>query len=518
MTGKYKDTLEIPLKPDERLWSGAVKEGLSMPFEPGYAFDFHANNLQNQLQPLLLSDKGLYVWSEEPFAFDRRESVLEIRGFKESIQFGRAGNSLREAHAHASAEFFPAAGDLPNPESFSQVHYSTWIEMTYFSTQAKVLDYAKGILEAGLPPGVLVIDESWEENYGIWDFHSGRFPDPKAMIDELHEMGFKVLLFVVPFVSPDRHMLLEELLERQALLLDGGAGDITYQNAVKPALIEWWSGYSACLDFTSVTARQWFQDQLNHLTESYGVDGFKFEGADMGYYTGNILGSKDVSPNEHCRLYAQIATKYPLNQVRACWKLGGQALFQRLHDKEHSWQDLRMNIPHILVQSLSGYTFACSDMVGGGLWIDFLPGCDFDQELFVRSAQCQALFPVMQISLAPWRVLEPDYLAAFKRSMDTRQKYSDTISVLAAESAGTGEPIISSLEYMFPSQGFARVKDQFMLGDSIMVAPMVQRGSERTVVLPEGNWIDEQGDTIIGGRSIKTKVPLDRLPIYTREQ
>lgn len=515
MTAKYDEWLEIPLKPEEKLWSGAVKEGLSMPFEPGYEFDFYANNLQNQLQPLILSDKGLYVWSEEPFAFQRNETLLLVSGLKDSIRYGRVGETLKEAHAFASREFFPQSGKLPNPHAFTQLQYSTWIEMTYFSSQEKVLEYARGILEAGLPPGVLVIDESWEENYGIWDFHSGRFPDPKGMVDELHEMGFKVLLFVVPFVSPDRHMLLEELLERQALLMDAGAGDITYQNAVKPALIEWWSGYSACLDFTSITARQWFCDQLDYLSRTYGVDGFKFEGADMHYYTGNILGSKDVSPNEHCRLYAELASRYPLNQVRACWKMGGQALLQRLHDKEHSWQDLRMNIPHILVQSLSGYTFACSDMIGGGLWIDFLPGCDFDQELFVRSAQCQALFPVMQISLAPWKVLEPDYLAAFTECVSIRNKYTELIHTLALESAKSGTPIISSLEYVFPGQGMASVKDQFMLGDSIMVAPMVHRGSERSVALPEGSWIDDLGNAIEGGQTIQTSVPLDRLPIYT---
>ncbi|MEX0322768.1 MAG: glycoside hydrolase family 31 protein [Puniceicoccaceae bacterium] len=516
MTANYTDCFEIPLEPDEKLWSGAVKEGLGMPFEPGYKFDFYANNLQNQLQPLVLSDKGLYVWSEEPFAIERKESALQVRSFKDSVRHGRAGETLRDAHAFACKEFFPPVGKVPNPESFSQINYSTWIEMTYFSTQEKVLDYARGILDAGLPPGVLVIDESWEENYGIWDFHSGRFPDPKVMVDELHEMGFKVLLFVVPFISPDRHMLLEELLERQALFLDGGGGDVTYQNAVKPALIEWWSGYSACLDFTSVTARQWFREQLDYLTGTYGVDGFKFEGADMNYYNGTGLSSRKVSPNEHCRLYAQLATNYPLNQVRACWKLGGQALLQRLHDKEHSWQDLRMNIPHILVQSLSGYPFACSDMIGGGLWIDFLPGCDFDQELFVRSAQCQALFPVMQISLAPWRVLEPAYLEAFMASIKTRQNYEDKLNSLAADSSTSGRPIIASLEYVFPGQGYASVTDQFMLGSSILVAPMLRRGTKRIVVLPEGNWIDDAGASHKGGQSIEVEVPLERLPVFTR--
>ena len=48
-----------------------------------------------------------------------------------------------------------------------------------------------------------MIDDNWQEDYGKWNFHPGRFPNPKTMMDELHKMGFKVMLWVCPFVSPD---------------------------------------------------------------------------------------------------------------------------------------------------------------------------------------------------------------------------------------------------------------------------------------------------------------------------
>ena len=110
---------------------------------------------------------------------------------------------------------------MPDKRLFSAPQYNTWIEMTYYHSQERVLAYARGIIESGLPPGVLMIDESWQESFGQWEFHSGRFPDPKGMVDELHQMGFKVMLWVVPFITPDRHLLWSGLVEKKALLMDG---------------------------------------------------------------------------------------------------------------------------------------------------------------------------------------------------------------------------------------------------------------------------------------------------------
>jgi alpha-glucosidase len=66
-----------------------------------------------------------------------------------------------------------------------------------------VLKYAHAIVDNGLPPGVLMIDDNWQEDYGKWNFHPGRFGDPKAMMQELHNLGFKIMLWVCPSVSPD---------------------------------------------------------------------------------------------------------------------------------------------------------------------------------------------------------------------------------------------------------------------------------------------------------------------------
>ena len=93
---------------------------------------------------------------------------------------------------------------------------------------------------------------------------------------------------------------------------------------------------------------------------------------------------------------------------------------------------------------------------------------------------------------------------------------SPYILACAHETARTGEPIVRSLEYEFPHQGYEQVHDQFMLGSRLMVAPMTTPGTSRTIVLPPGHWRDDQGRVFRGRRTIQQQVPLWRLPYFER--
>ena len=97
-----------------------------------------------------------------------------------------SGSSLREAYLNAAAAHFPANGKLPPFEMFENPQYNTWIELMYNQNQQDIIKYAEKIISLGLKPGVIMIDDTWQEDYGVWEFHTGRFADPKAMIDRLH--------------------------------------------------------------------------------------------------------------------------------------------------------------------------------------------------------------------------------------------------------------------------------------------------------------------------------------------
>jgi alpha-glucosidase len=137
---------------------------------------------------------------------------------------------------------------------------------------------------------------------------------------------------------------------------------------------------------------------------------------------------------------------------------------------------------------LLGYAYTCPDMIGGGMQGDFvnIDSDKFDQALIVRSAQIHALMPMMQFSVAPWRILDQKHLEICRNMAHLHVKMGEYILECAKNSAITGEPIVRHMEYMFPDQNFAECKDQFMLGEKYLITPILTSENTRQVVLPKG--------------------------------
>jgi alpha-glucosidase len=484
-------------------WCGVINHGELMPLKEGYFADF-SNNYGNQIQPLLLSNTGQTIWSEEAYSVSVKNDTLVVLAEDSVLLFNKAGSTLQDAFQFARDHYFPPAGKLPDELLFSAPQYNTWIELQYNQNQPDILLYANNILNNGFPPGVLMIDDNWQEDYGKWDFHPGRFPAPGAMVDSLHQMGFKIMLWICPFVSPDCDVY--RMLESKGMLLRDSTG--------QTAIVRWWNGASGLLDLSNPETVRWFLSELDRLQSRYGIDGFKFDAGDLEFYK-DLVSYGNIGPNDHCKLFAEIGLSYPLNEYRAMWKMAGQPLVNRLRDKFHTWEDLHKLIPHILLQGLVGYNFTCPDMVGGGDFSSFLPGAIMDQDLIVRSAQTHALMPMMQFSVAPWRILDEEHLNAVRKAIEIRQQYTPLILTLAQESAGNGEPIVRSMEYLFPHKGYHAIDDQFLLGDSILVTPFLGPGEgKRQVMIPEGIWKDWNGKNIRGPKVLDITVGLNVIPIF----
>jgi len=513
------DELTITIEKGEYWWGGLSSKGYETPYDVNtdVSYDLCGDNFGNQAQPLLLSSKGRYVWCENPISYAFKQGKIHVRCNRGEIQFGQAGKTLRDAYDHVSKHFFPPDGNLPAGELFTLPQYNTWIELMYDQNQEDILNYAHKIIENGLPPGVIMIDDNWQTDYGTWDFSAARFSDPKAMMDQLHEMGFKVMLWICPFVSADSEVY--RYLDRQGMLiLDGerSKDHSSAKDANNAGIIRWWNGASACLDLSNPATQDWFTDQLDYLVEEYGVDGFKFDAGDADFYRGNLVSYKNLTPNDHTTFFAKVGLDYPLNEYRASWKMAGLPLVQRLRDKGHNWEDLKKLIPDQMSQSLMGYAYTCPDMIGGGEFRSFLNASTIDQELIVRSAQVHALMPMMQFSVAPWRVLSQENANICREMAALHEEMGPMILSLAEKAAKTGEPIVKPLALAFPGEGYEQVKDQFMLGDDILVAPVLEPGARsRSVMLPKGKWRCDQGTILKGGRTIEIDVPLDRLPYFS---
>jgi len=501
-------TLSLKLLPGEHWWGGVIHDGTAMPFGRAYyRRDLGKNLAGNQGQPLLLSSSGRFVWSEEPFWFEFSDGTLRVAG-DGAVEQGEGHGDLGGAYRYVSQTFFPPTGTYPDLRLFTAPQYNTWIELQYDQTQEGVLLYAEGILAAGLPPGVLMIDDNWQEDYGSWVFHPARFPDPAAMVQRLHEMGFAVMLWTCPHVSPDS--VLFRWLRMKGYLLREAGGDV--------AIRKWWNGYSAILDCTNDDAVAWYHAQLDMLMTEYGVDGFKLDAGDPEFYRADDLCARPTHPAGHCEAWGRVGLRYSLNEYRACWKLAGQPLVQRLRDKNHAWgaDGLATLIPNGLAQGLVGYAFNCPDMIGGGEVNSFNASLGrLDQELVVRFAQCSALFPMMQFSAAPWRVLDAEHLAHCVDAARLHAALGEEIAEMARRAAVTGEPIMRHLAYQYPDGGYETVTDQFLLGEGILVAPVLVKGARsRTVLFPPGTWQGDDGSMVEGPCTLTVDAPLARLPWY----
>jgi len=161
------------------------------------------------------------------------------------------------------------------------------------------------------------------------------------------------------------------------------------------------------LDATHPDAVDWPHGVLGALVTAHGVDGFKFDAGEFYAYRPTDVTYVPTDPAGQSEAWATVGLAYPFNEYRACWKMGGQPLAQRLHDKPPTWgaDGLASLIPEAIAQGLIGHPFICPDMIGGGE-LDVFTTFGVDPELFVRYAQCAALFPMMQFSVSPGRVLD----------------------------------------------------------------------------------------------------------------
>ena len=504
------NTIGFSLEENEYFYGGATHAGRKMPLgrDSEFSVDLAKEGYGNQSAPFFLSTKGRYLWSDAPFSVTFSHGEVHAEGEKE-VLLVKAGDTLADAYRDACRTHFPPTGEVPEETFYLSPQYNTWVELLYDQNQESVLSYAKNMLAAGFRPGILMIDDTWQEDYGVWRFHPGRFHDPKAMIGELHALGFRVMLWIVPYLSPDSPEFREAEADPERLLRDTEG---------KPILLRWWNGYSACLDLRRPKDAAWLDRTLGTLMREYGVDGFKFDGGSVDDYA--ACGHLPTRPTNLTAAWFAYAAKYRFNETKDTYDAASLPLNQRLRDKAHAWDGtdgLNVLIPDAINASLIGTKFLCPDMVGGGEWTAFLPGVPLDEELIVRSAECAALFPMMQFSVAPYRILSDENLAAVRFAADLHAAMGKRIFELVRASAKSGDPVMTPLAFRDPDGGFERTTDAFFLGEDIVVYPVLEKGARtRTLTLPKGKWRFTDGTVYAGRETITVPAPLGHLPFFER--
>ena len=546
-------TLKVDFLENEYWWGGDIHLGSNMPFDKNSKVTVLTNRGRSTVQtsPFFLSNKGRYIWSDKGFKAVFDNGIITCDGEAEII-LDQSGKTLKDAFLNAKRDRFPYAEQVETARVLYECpQFNTWVELIKEQTEEGVMRYAKGLVKNGYKRGILMIDDGWQKEHGTWQFDSDKFKNPKKMIKKLHKMGFKVMLWVSPYISLSSDRFLDHARVNG---IEENNGNFVRLKDGRIAIFKWWNGYCAQFDFTKEADRKHMQEQLDTLVNEYGVDGFKFDGGDYTWkpinemdsfiHFGMLGGSSEAgcfeggtnplcygwrlsdtkvpTADELNEAWVKFGMRYPLHEYKNTFKTGHLHVISRLHDKSHRWGESGLGdlVPHGLFLGLIGNPFLCPDMVGGGSWINFTEENlhKLDHELFVRMAQCSALFPMMQFSCAPWRVLSKEYAGYCLDMAKLHEKFASEIIKIVAQSEKTGEPILRHMEYEYPNQGYEKILDQFLLGSEYLVAPVLKKGAvTKKVVLPNGKWQDQNDGTIYeGNQTIEVNAPINVLPYFKK--
>ncbi len=505
---------------------------VSDPFEP---IDHGRDGTLNIATPFWLNAAGTAILLEESdgelaVTMDRAgDGLLRITsreappppnlGFDE--RYAAPGPSLAShviLSANAPAAFYASLPLLGRPTAapprdlFARPIWTTWAHYKMHVTQRDVTEFATQIVARGYPYSVLEIDDRWQRGYGAYVFDQHKFPDPRAMIDELHAAGFKVTLWTPIFFDPADPAF--AVATRRGYLIRHPADG-------SPYLVRWWQGYGGVLDLTNPEAVAWWLSELRALQAETGVDGFKFDAGEANFIPPDAICYAREPRRRYADRYTEfVADHFAYTEVRAGWRSQRRGILFREWDKWSRWgidNGLHSVLTQALTLSICGFPFALPDMIGGNAYQDEVP----DGELMVRWTQLSALLPTMQFSVHPWQYgAEVDAICRQYAHLHT--ELDTYLAELIDENLRDGTPLVRPLFWHDPTNEQAlRCNDQFLLGARYLVAPVVQPGQrQRDVYLPAGVWRDYWSGAIHQGPALLTNVPapLAQIPLFERQE
>ncbi|MCL7458021.1 alpha-xylosidase [Micromonospora sp. MSM11] len=396
--------------------------------------------------------------------------------------------------------------------------FGAWVSSGFFpDSQERVLERARLLRERGIPCDVLHLDCYWQVA-GRWSdlrWDDEAFPDPTAMLRTLAGQGFRVCLWMNPYLMTDSPLYAEA----------AEAGYFLRHADGSPYVADVWHGShpaSAIVDFTNPAAVEWFAGLLRPLLEQ-GVAVFKTdfaEGVPVDAVAHNGMTGVELH-NVYALLFNDVVARVTEEVAghRTVWArssyLGGQRhSAQWSGDVNATWPGLASTLRGGLSHGLSGVPFWSHDT--GGFHGTPTP------QLYVRWTQFGALSPLVRLhgttSRLPWDFpaeTERDAVAALR----LRYRLMPYLWSVAVRAAADGAPMMRALLVDTPEDPTAWTTDlQYRLGTDLLVAPVTDPSGRRDVYLPVGDdWIDAAtGERHPGGRHLRVDVPVYRLPLYVR--
>nr|WP_321023310.1 TIM-barrel domain-containing protein [Clostridium neonatale] len=397
-----------------------------------------------------------------------------------------------------------------------------------YENEERLMEIANNFRERGIPCDTLYLDIDYMDGYRVFTWDKNKFKDPSGLLKRLRDMGFKVVTIIDPGVKVDtEYNIYKEGLENGYFAKDNEG--ITYRNEV-------WPGTSVFPDFLNSNVRKWWAKNQKIMMDN-GVSGIWNDMNEPASFNGplpdDVMFDNDGIPVMHKEahnVYAHFMDKAtyegikcetgkrPFIVTRACYSGTQKYSTVWTGDNVSTWEHLRMSIPMLMNLGLSGFGF-CGTDVGGF-------GHDASAELLQRWVQVGAFTPLFRNHSAmgtrdqePWAFDELTE-EINKKYIKLRYKLIPYLYDLMWSMSKNGAPVIRPLLFNYQNdKNTYEINDEFMCGDNILVAPVVEQGKKaRMVYLPYGdNWIDYwTKEEFEGGSYIIKETPIDVCPIYVK--
>ncbi|MGH8023679.1 MAG: TIM-barrel domain-containing protein, partial [Limisphaerales bacterium] len=318
------------------------------------------------------------------------------------------------------------------------------------------------------------------------------FPDPASQIADYHSQGIHVVGIRKPRMGNSRTLAM-----------------IRKKHWNLPGLTDREKFESRDLNFANPEFRQWYIARLAPLLAA-GIDGWwndEGEAAYTMYYYWNL------TEKEALARFRPGARLWTLNRAFSpgLQRLGAAAW---TGDIKSSWSTLAATPASLLNWSLAGMPYETCDI--GGFIGNPSP------ELLSRWMEAGVFFPVMRshselhaVPRFPW-LFGPKALKAIRTALDLRYRLVPYYYSLAHETFETGVPIMRPLLMEYPADPRAAdLTDEWLMGPSLLAAPVLQPGDTRAVYLPAGKWHAFKSIVPIqGGQTIQVTAGLDEIPVY----
>jgi alpha-glucosidase len=399
--------------------------------------------------------------------------------------------------------------------------------------ESKVKEITKTFRDLKIPCDAIYLDIDYMEGFRCFTWNKEYFPDPKRMVKELADDGFKTVVIIDPGIKVDKdYSVFQEALEN----------DYFCKRADGPYMKgKVWPGECYFPDFTKKKVRDWWSDLYKELIEDIGVKGVwndMNEPAVMEVpnktFPDDVRHDYDGNPCSHrkahniygmqmARATYQGVKKYvypkrPFVITRAAYSGTQRYTSTWTGDNVATWEHLW--IANIQAQRLamSGFSFAGSD-IGG--FAEQPQG-----ELFTRWIQLGVFHPFCRVHSSgehgnqePW-AFDEDVTNIVRKFIELRYQLLPYLYTTFWKYVDEGIPMLKSLVLFDQDDIHTHYRtDEFVFGDKILVCPILEANSRgRRMFLPRGNWYNHWTNEFVkGGKELWVDADIDSMPIFIKE-